>query len=58
VVIAPGGQDRQPSSKSMRCVDTGVIANLLVDDEVEAAGLVLDLGEPAFDPSSTVRFTK
>ena len=31
-------------------VDAGVIANLLVHDEVEAAGLVLDLGEPVLEP--------
>ena len=49
VVIAPRGQDRQPSSERMCRVDAGVIADLFVDDEVEAAGLVLDLGEPALE---------
>ena len=49
VVIAPGGQDRQPSSERMCGVDAGVLAHLFVNDKVEPAGLVLDLGEPALE---------
>ena len=49
VVIAPRGQDRQPSAERMCRVDAGVPADLFVHDEVEAAGLVLDFGEPALE---------
>ena len=37
------------TSDFMRRVDAGMIADLLVDDEVEAAGLVLEFGEPALE---------
>jgi len=49
MVIAPCRQDREPAAKSVCRVDPGMPANLLVDHKVNAAGLVLDLGQPVLE---------
>jgi hypothetical protein len=49
MVIAPGRQDREPTAKRMGSVDTGMTTNLFVYDQVDAASLVLNLGEPTLE---------
>jgi hypothetical protein len=49
VVLALRGQYREPTAKRMCRVDTSVIAHLFVHDQIEPAGLVLDLGEPVLE---------
>ena len=46
MVLAPGGQDRQPSPEEMRRVGARVAAHFLEHDLVEPAARVLHLGEP------------